>query len=133
MVLCHPRLLPTSGLTEFALCWGGAGFEPWTTDLQSGALLLSHLSSSLVNIPTYSHRDKNCPLSDFVCNVFCGINHKMGMDFNCFLGITFLQGLEFRFFLLAFAQFLIPLQYVLSLSNFTEEVDLLKMVTNKER
>jgi hypothetical protein len=38
-VLCHPRWLPTSGLTEFAVCWGGAGFEPWTTDLQSGALL----------------------------------------------------------------------------------------------
>jgi hypothetical protein len=44
-VLCHPRWLPTSGLTEFALCWGGAGFEPRTTDLQSGALPLSHLSS----------------------------------------------------------------------------------------
>jgi hypothetical protein len=27
MVLCHPRWLPTSGLTEFAMCWGGAGFE----------------------------------------------------------------------------------------------------------
>ncbi len=37
-VLCHPRWLPTSGLTEFAVCWGGAGFEPRTTDLQSGAL-----------------------------------------------------------------------------------------------
>jgi hypothetical protein len=24
--LCHPRWLPTSGLTEFAVCWGGAGF-----------------------------------------------------------------------------------------------------------
>ncbi len=45
-VLCHPRWLPTSGLTEFAVCWGGAGFEPRTTDLQSGALPLSHLSSS---------------------------------------------------------------------------------------
>jgi hypothetical protein len=44
-VLCHPRWLPTSGLTEFAVCWGGAGFEPRTTDLQSGALPLSHLSS----------------------------------------------------------------------------------------
>jgi hypothetical protein len=44
-VLCHPRSLPTSGLTEFAVCWGGAGFEPRTTDLQSGALPLSHLSS----------------------------------------------------------------------------------------
>ncbi len=43
-VLCHPRWLPTSGLTEFAMCWGGAGFEPRTTDLQSGALPLSHLS-----------------------------------------------------------------------------------------
>ncbi len=32
-VLCHPRWLPTSGLTEFAVCWGGAGFEPRTTDL----------------------------------------------------------------------------------------------------
>jgi hypothetical protein len=42
MVLCHPRWLPTSGLTEFAICWGGAGFEPKTTDLQSGALPLSH-------------------------------------------------------------------------------------------
>jgi hypothetical protein len=41
MVLCHPRWLPTSGLTEFALCWGGAGFEPRTTALQSGALPLS--------------------------------------------------------------------------------------------
>ncbi len=45
MVLCHPRWLPTSGLTEFAVYWGGAGFEPRTTDLQSGALPLSHLSS----------------------------------------------------------------------------------------
>ncbi len=44
-VLCHLRWLPTSGLTEFAVCWGGAGFEPRTTDLQSGALPLSHLSS----------------------------------------------------------------------------------------
>jgi hypothetical protein len=44
-VLCDPRWLPTSGLTEFAVCWGGAGFEPRTTDLQSGALPLSHLSS----------------------------------------------------------------------------------------
>ncbi len=44
MVLCHPRWLPTSGLTEFAVCWGGAGFEPRTTDLQSGALPLSHLN-----------------------------------------------------------------------------------------
>ncbi len=35
-VLCHPRWLPASGLTEFAVCWGGAGFEPRTTDLQSG-------------------------------------------------------------------------------------------------
>jgi hypothetical protein len=32
MVLCHPRWLPTSGLTEFAVCWGGAGFKPRTTD-----------------------------------------------------------------------------------------------------
>ncbi len=46
-VLCHPRWLPTSGLTEFAMCWGRAGFEPRTTDLQSGALPLSHLSSWL--------------------------------------------------------------------------------------
>jgi hypothetical protein len=44
-VLCHPRWLPTSGLTEFAVCWGGTGFEPRTSDLQSGALPLSHLSS----------------------------------------------------------------------------------------
>jgi hypothetical protein len=36
-VLCHPRWLPTSGLTEFAVCWGGAEFEPRTTALQSGA------------------------------------------------------------------------------------------------
>ncbi len=42
MVLCHPRWLPTSGLTEFAVCWGGAGFEPRTTDLQSGVLPLCH-------------------------------------------------------------------------------------------
>jgi hypothetical protein len=49
-VLCHPRWLPTSGLTEFAVCWGGAGFEPRTTDLQSGALPLSHLSSSWENV-----------------------------------------------------------------------------------
>ncbi len=47
MVSCHPRWLPTSGLTEFAMCWGGAGFKPRTTDLQSGALPLSHLSSKL--------------------------------------------------------------------------------------
>jgi hypothetical protein len=44
-VLCHPRWKPTSGMTEFSVCWGGAGFEPRTTDLQSGALPLSHLSS----------------------------------------------------------------------------------------
>ncbi len=44
-VLCHPRWLPTSGLTEFAVCWEGAGFEPRTTALQSGALPLSYLSS----------------------------------------------------------------------------------------
>jgi hypothetical protein len=44
-VLCHPRWLPTSGLTEFAVCWEGAGFELRTTDLQSGALPLSHHSS----------------------------------------------------------------------------------------
>jgi hypothetical protein len=25
IVLCHPSWLPTSGLTEFAVCWGGAG------------------------------------------------------------------------------------------------------------
>jgi hypothetical protein len=31
MVLCHPRWPPTSGLIEFAMCWGGAGFEPRTT------------------------------------------------------------------------------------------------------
>jgi hypothetical protein len=31
-VLCHPRWLPTSGLTEFAVCWGGPGFEPRTTE-----------------------------------------------------------------------------------------------------
>ncbi len=45
-VLCHSSWLPTSGLPEFAVCWGGAGFKPRTTDLQSGALPLSHLSSS---------------------------------------------------------------------------------------
>jgi hypothetical protein len=49
MVMCHPRWLPTSGLTEFAMCWGGAGFEPRTTDLQSGALPLSHLTSLILN------------------------------------------------------------------------------------
>jgi hypothetical protein len=27
------------------VCWGGAGFEPRTTDLHSGAQPLSHLSS----------------------------------------------------------------------------------------
>ncbi len=47
MVLCHPRWLLTSGLIEFVMCWGGAGFEPRTTDLQSGALPLSHLSSTI--------------------------------------------------------------------------------------
>ncbi len=46
-VLCHPRWLPTSGLTELAVCCGGAGFIPRTTDLQSGALPLSHLSSAI--------------------------------------------------------------------------------------
>jgi hypothetical protein len=49
-VLCHPRWLPTLGLTEFAVCWGEAGFEPRTTDLQSGALPLSHLSSELSHL-----------------------------------------------------------------------------------
>ncbi len=53
MVLCHPRWLPTSGLIEFAMCWGGAGFEPRTTDLQSGAPL-SHLSS-YYDITTTDH------------------------------------------------------------------------------
>ncbi len=48
-VRCHPRWLPTSGLTEFAVCWGGAGFEPRTTDLQLGALPLSHLSSIIIS------------------------------------------------------------------------------------
>jgi hypothetical protein len=48
MGLCHPRWLPTSGLTEFAVCCGGARFEPRTTDLQSGALTLSHHSSLTV-------------------------------------------------------------------------------------
>jgi hypothetical protein len=52
-VLCHPRWLPTSGLAEFAMCWGGAGFEPRTTDLQSGALPLSHLSSRTVPPTVY--------------------------------------------------------------------------------
>ncbi len=47
----HPRWLPTSGLTEFSVCWGGAGFEPRTTDLQSGALPLSHLSSYWATSP----------------------------------------------------------------------------------
>jgi hypothetical protein len=45
MIVCNPSWLPISGLAEFALCWGGAGFEPRTTDLQSGVLALSHLSS----------------------------------------------------------------------------------------
>jgi hypothetical protein len=49
-VLCHPRWLPTSGLTEFAVRWRGAGFEPRTTELQSGALPLSHLSSIAANL-----------------------------------------------------------------------------------
>jgi hypothetical protein len=53
MVLCHPRWLPTSGLTEFAMCCEGAGFEPRTTDLQSGALPLSHLSSLVNNWLTH--------------------------------------------------------------------------------
>ncbi len=55
-VLCHPRWLPTSGLTEFA-CWGGAGFKPRTTDLQSGALPLSHLYSDNTII-LLSHSDQ---------------------------------------------------------------------------
>jgi hypothetical protein len=41
MVLCHPRWLPTSGLTEFAVCWGGAGFEPRTTLKSNGNQALS--------------------------------------------------------------------------------------------
>ncbi len=40
-VLCHPRWLPTSGLTEFAVCWGGAGFQPGTTDLQTISTLFA--------------------------------------------------------------------------------------------
>ncbi len=52
-VLYHPRWLSTLGLTEFAVCWGGAGFEPRTTDMQSGALPLSHLSS-LIEPPLIS-------------------------------------------------------------------------------
>jgi hypothetical protein len=35
-------------MTEFAVCYGGSGFKPRTTDLQSGALPLSHLSSSIL-------------------------------------------------------------------------------------
>jgi hypothetical protein len=54
-VLCHPKWLPTLGLTEFAVCWGEAGFEPRTTDLQSGALPLSHLSSYAVSIHYRQH------------------------------------------------------------------------------
>ncbi len=45
-VLCHPRWQPTQALTVLAVDWGGAGFESVTTALQSGALSLSHLSSS---------------------------------------------------------------------------------------
>jgi hypothetical protein len=64
VVLCHPRWLPTSGLTEFAMCWGGAGFEPRTTDLQSGALPLSHLSSSpILLFPTFPLLVKMVPQS----------------------------------------------------------------------
>jgi hypothetical protein len=37
-ILCHPRWLPTSGLTEFAVCWGEVGFEPRTTDSNPGLL-----------------------------------------------------------------------------------------------
>ncbi len=44
-VLCHPRWLSASGLREFAVCWRGAGLELRTTDLQSGALPLNHLSA----------------------------------------------------------------------------------------
>jgi hypothetical protein len=47
MVLCHPRWLPTLGLTEFVVCWGGAGFEPRTTeDLNPG--LLADLNPGLL-------------------------------------------------------------------------------------
>jgi hypothetical protein len=42
-VLCHPRWLPTSGRTEFAMSLGGAGFEPRTIDLQSGALPYAYI------------------------------------------------------------------------------------------
>ncbi len=36
MVLCHPRWLPTSGLTEFAMCWE-------ELDLNSGLLICSQV------------------------------------------------------------------------------------------
>ncbi len=49
MVLCYTRWQPTKGLTEFAVCWGGAGFESGTTDLQSGVLPLNyHWTTSLI-------------------------------------------------------------------------------------
>ncbi len=55
-VLCHRSWQTTFGLTEFAICWGGARFEPGTTDLQSGVLPLSHLSSLRMKKKTM----KNC-------------------------------------------------------------------------
>ncbi len=53
--LCHPRWLPPSGLTEFAVCWGGAGFEPRTTDLP-----FAHISRHFDTV------DAKQPLSQYV-------------------------------------------------------------------
>ncbi len=45
---------------QSSVCWGGAGFEPRTTDLQSGALPLSHLSSLMTKMtPTRDAVDVN--------------------------------------------------------------------------
>ncbi len=55
--LCHPRWLPTSGLTEFAVCWGGVGFEPRTPDLQLGALPFYNFRLTKL---TLAHRNYPC-------------------------------------------------------------------------
>ncbi len=52
-VLCHPRWLPTSGLTEFAMCWGGAGFfvyELFKTNFETASVKMLSNSSCFTEI-----------------------------------------------------------------------------------
>jgi hypothetical protein len=66
------------------VCWGGAGFEPRTTDLQSGALPLSHLSSSLSQLSSSTYIiftvGKNLPVAKTPLNIYYFYKH---LGFGC--------------------------------------------------